>query len=114
MGAKIRTTNGLFTVTPGGFYFRRGRDYTLVAEYPGCKPQQQELKHKQVVQPRASTVLGRIVRGDVYVPPESRRSTYLSRIIRSDFNPPPEPRGTLTPNRVHFDFSQSDQMDAHL
>ena len=113
-GAKIRTTNGLFLIAPGILYFHPDEDYVLVAEYPGCELQQQELNHEHLAQPRVSTLLGRIIRDDVYVDSESGGSTLLSRIIRGDFNPPSEPHGALTPNRVHFDFSQSGQVDTHL
>ena len=109
-GAKIRTTNGLSLVTPGSFYFRRDRDYILVAEYPDCKSQLKELKYKMQGWSRESTLLGRMIDGGVDVPPESQGCTLFSRIIRGDVNRPPKPRGTLTPNRVHFDFRQFSEL----
>lgn len=111
---KIRTTNGLFTVTPGGLYFRSDKDYILVAEYPGYELQQQELKPKQLVQPSPDTLLGRMIRGNVYLAPKSQGSTLLSRVVHSDLNPPPKPHVVLTPRKVHFKFSKSRQGDANL
>lgn len=91
MGAKIRTTNGLSLVTPGCLHFLPNEDYILVAEYPGCKAQQIELKYRPPGPPRESNLLGRIIGGSV-------------ELVRGS-------SGTLTPDTVHFDFSQSDAMD---
>ena len=91
-GAKIRTTNGLSLLTPGSLHFLPNEDYILVAEYPGCKAQLIELKYKPPGLPRGSTPLGRIIGGGVDL------------ILGS--------KGTLTPNSVHFDFSQSELSDA--
>ena len=92
MGAKIRTTNGLSLVSPGSLCFRCDKDDILVAEYPGCKSQQKELKHKSHERSRESTLWGRIIGGD----------TDLA----------PGPSGTLKPNEVHFEFGQFDRLDA--
>ncbi|MCH7559416.1 MAG: hypothetical protein IIB56_18455 [Planctomycetes bacterium] len=45
-GVKVRSCTGVSLTTPGSFELARNQDHTLVAEYPGCEPQQKELKHK--------------------------------------------------------------------
>ena len=45
-GIKVRLDTGASITTPGSFDLSRNQDHTLVAEYPGCEPQQKELKHK--------------------------------------------------------------------
>ena len=45
-GVKVRSCTGLSLTTPESIKLVRNKDYTLFAEYPGCKPQQKELMHK--------------------------------------------------------------------
>jgi hypothetical protein len=45
-GINVMSSAGVSITTPGSFKLIRNKDYTLFAEYSGCKPQQKELKHK--------------------------------------------------------------------
>jgi hypothetical protein len=45
-GARVTADNGTSITTPGSIVLERKIRHTLVAEYPGCKEQQQQLQPK--------------------------------------------------------------------
>ena len=45
-GVKVRSDTGVSITTPGRMMLARNKSHTLVAEYPGCEPQQAQLKNK--------------------------------------------------------------------
>jgi len=84
-GVKVRSDTGVSLITPGSFQLLRNQDHTLVAEYPGCEPQQKELKHKLQGWFWGNILLGGIIGGVVDLASGAS--------------------GKLVPDKVHFDFT---------
>lgn len=92
-GAKVRSDTGVSIVTPGKLDLRRNQDHTLVAEYPGCEPQQRELKHGLQGWFWGNILLGGIIGGVVDLASGA-----------SD---------KLQPSTVHFNFTPTGQAAAN-
>jgi len=88
-GVKVRSDTGVSITTPGSFDLIRNQDHTLVAEYPGCEPQQKELKHGVQGWFWGNILLGGIIGGIVDAASGS-----------SD---------ELQPKKVHFNFTSAGQ-----
>jgi hypothetical protein len=88
-GVKVRSGTGVSITTPGSFDLARNQDHTLVAEYPGCEPQQKELKHGIQGWFWANILVGGIIGGIVDAASGS-----------SD---------ELQPKKVHFNFTSAGQ-----
>jgi len=91
-GAKVRAETGEYIETPGCFNLQRNRDHVLVAQYPGCEQQQRHIKHGLQGWFWGNILLGGIIGGVVDLASGS-----------SD---------KLTPNKVHFSFSEAGQVAA--
>ena len=88
-GVKVRSGTGVSITTPGSFDLARNQDHTLVAEYPGCEPQQKELKHGLQGWFWGNILVGGIIGGIVDIASGS-----------SD---------ELQPKKVHFNFTSAGQ-----
>ena len=84
-GVKVRSCTGVSLTTPGSFELARNHNHTLVAEYPGCEPQQKELKHK--------------LQGCFW------RNLFLCSIIGGIVDLASGACYELRPEKVHFDFT---------
>jgi hypothetical protein len=91
-GIKVRSNTGVSLTTPGSFKLIRNKDYTLYAEYPGCEPQQKELKHKLQGSFWTNTLIWGATSGAVDLASGA-----------SD---------ELLPKKVHFDFTSAGQATA--
>ena len=65
VGVKVTSDTGLSITTPGKLTLLRNRSHTLVAEYPGCEPQQIEVKNKTQGWFWGNILLGGIIGGAV-------------------------------------------------
>ena len=88
-GITVRSCTGVSITTPGSFKLVRNKDYTLFAEYSGCKPQQKELKHKLQDSFWTNTLIWGATSGAVDIASGA-----------SD---------ELVPKKVHFDFTSAGQ-----
>jgi len=88
-GVKVRSDTGVSITTPGSFDLIRNQDHTLVAEYPGCEPQQKELKHGVQGWFWGNILLGGIIGG----------------IVDAASGASDE----LQPKKVHFNFTSAGQ-----
>jgi len=91
-GIEVMSSTGVSITTPGSFKLVRNKDYTLFAEYSGCKPQQKELKHKLQGSFWTNTLIWGVTSGAVDLASGA-----------SD---------ELLPKKVHFDFTSAGQAAA--
>ena len=84
-GVKVRSCTGVSLTTPGSFELARNHNHTLVAEYPGCEPQQKQLKHK--------------LQGCFW------RNFLICGIISGVVDLVSGASDDLVPDKVHFDFT---------
>jgi len=87
--AEVKADNGVTITTPGSFKLLRDEDHVMVAEYPGCEPQQIELKHKLQGWFWGNILAGGVIGGIVDISSGA-----------SD---------KLVPENVHFDFTELGQ-----
>ncbi|MGD2093941.1 MAG: hypothetical protein PVH77_02935 [Phycisphaerales bacterium] len=92
-GAKVRSDTGVSITTPGSFDMVRNQNHTLVAEYPGCEPQQRELKHGVQGWFWGNIILGGIIGGVIDMASGACDE--------------------LQPKKVHFNFTPEGQAAAN-
>lgn len=85
LGATVRTDTGETVIAPGKFNLMRNEEHTLVAEYPGCKPQQLILHNKA-----QGWIWGNILAGGI-----------IGYAIDKSSGASDE----LVPKKVHFNFA---------
>jgi hypothetical protein len=88
-GVKVRSDTGVSITTPGRMMLSRNKLHTLVAEYPGCDPQQVQLKNKVQGWFWGNIILGGIIGGVIDIVSGSCDE--------------------LVPKNVHFNFTNSGQ-----